>query len=412
MSTNKFPEMQISKKVEGIPEALSIYVNQLVYAEKRKGIDVTTLSLGEAFFDIPMFDFKELNFEKGYHYSESYGIPELREKIVKYYNSMYGANINGIDEVLISCGSKPIIYMVIQAILNEGDEVLIHEPSWLSYQEQIKLANGVPKFIPYDCTVKDFNHYYTNKTKILILNNPNNPAGWIYSKEELELLYGECRKKGIYILVDEAYSDFIDDGLFTSLAAVAPDLDGAVVVNSLSKNMGISGWRIGYVIAEKRLIHNILKLNQHLITCAPTILQMYLARYFDDIIKITLPQAKEVIKKRKRIKTYMDSIKLSYLPGDSTFYFFVSIDEFEDSVLDLSMYLLFRYGISTVPGDAYGKSTGKFIRIGIGVESEERLKNALDIIKAVIESKYVDQAFIDKKLKENGFQRFKRGELT
>lgn len=407
MSSNRLPEMQISRKIQKIPEALSIYINQLVYAEKRKGIDVVTLSLGEAFFDIPMFDFSKLNFEKGYHYSESYGMPELREKIVEYYNNMYGANIKSIEEVLISCGSKPIIYMAIQAILNEGDEVLIHEPAWLSYKEQIKLADGIPKFIPYHCNVEEFIRYYTDKTKILILNNPNNPAGWVYSKGELELLYRECRKRGIYILVDEAYSDFLDDGIFTSIAAISPDLDGIIVVNSLSKNMGISGWRIGYVIAEKKLIHNILKLNQHLITCAPTILQMYIARYFDDITRITLPQAKEVAEKRKRIKEYMDGIKLSCLPGDSTFYFFVSIDGFEDSDLDLCMYLLFKYGISTVPGSAYGESTDKFIRIGIGVESEERIKGALDIIKAVIRARCVDQKFIDKKLKENGFYRFK-----
>lgn len=409
MSDSRSPDMQISKKVEGIPEALSIYMNQLVYAEKRKGIDIITLSLGEAFFDIPMFDFGKLNFEKGYHYSESYGIPELRRKIVEYYNTRYGASLPGIDEVLVSCGSKPLIYMAVQAILNEGDEVLIHEPAWLSYREQVKLADGIPKFIPYDRRAKDFHQYYTEKTKILILNNPNNPAGWVYSRDELVLLYRECRERGIYILTDEAYSDFVDDGRFTSMAAVAPSLDGVIIVNSLSKNMGISGWRIGYILTKKELLYHILKINQHLLTCAPTILQMYLAQYFDDIMRITLPQAGEVIRKRKRMAAYMDNVKLSYMPGDATFYFFVSIEGFEDSTLDFCLYLLFRYGISTVPGTAYGESTGRFIRVSIGAESEERLRHAFDIISAVIRGKHGDQAFIDKKLEENGFHRFREG---
>lgn len=406
MNRSKLPEMQVGKKVDNIPEAMSIYINQLVYSQKRNGIDVVTLSLGEAFFNIPMFEFGELNFEKGYHYSESYGLPELRTKIMEYYNKNYGASLKSIDQVLISCGSKPIIFMAIQAILNDGDEVLIHEPAWLSYQEQVKLVNGIPKFIPFDCKVKDFDQYFNDKIKLLILNNPNNPAGYVYEKADLELLYKECRRRGIYLLVDEAYSDFIDESVFVSLASIAPSLDGTIIVNSLSKNMGISGWRIGYAIAEPRVMRNILKLNQHLITCAPTILQMYLARYFYEIISITLPQAKEVVRKRKRIKEYMDSIKISYLPGDSTFYFFISIEDFKDSSLDLCMYLLFKYNIAAVPGSAYGESTGKFIRVGIGAESEERITDALNIIKAVIRDKTIDQKFIDNKLIENGLHRF------
>jgi len=408
MNQKILPEMQLSEKVSNIPEALSIYINQLVYAEKRKGIDIITLSLGEAFFQIPLFDMGKLNFEKGYHYSESLGLPELRQKIAEFYNSHYVTQITDIDNIIISSGSKPIIYMAIQAIINGGDEVLIHEPAWLSYQEQIRLANGIPKFIPYDCKIEDFNQYYSSKTKILILNNPNNPAGWLYDKKSLEFIYQECRQRGIYVLVDEAYSDFLDEEEFVSLLTVAPDMDGAIVINSLSKNMGVSGWRIGYAITDKKLIHNMLKLNQHLLTCAPTILQMYLAYYFEDIIKITLPQAKEVVRKRKRIKNYMDKIKLNYLHGDSTFYFFVSIEGFVDSALNLSLYLLFKYGIATVPGSAYGESTEKFIRVGIGAESEERICYALDMIKAVIKQKHVDKEYVDRKIKENGFSKFEK----
>ncbi len=399
--------MQISEKIRNIPEALSIYMNQLVYSEKRKGIDIITLSLGEAFFNIPMFDFSKLNFEKGYHYSESCGLPELRKKILEYYNKQYNASIDDIEQILISCGSKPIIYMAIQTILNFGDEVLIHEPAWLSYKEQIKLADGVVKFIPYSYDKNKISDFFTDKTKMLILNNPNNPAGWVYTKNELEKIYAQCKKKGIYLLVDEAYSDFIDRNKFTSIAEIATNLEDVIIVNSLSKNMGMSGWRIGYVIANKQIINNILKLNQHLITCAPTILQMYLSEYFDDIIRITLPQVKEVVRKRQRIKEYMDKINLEYLEGEATFYFFVNIDKLRNSDINLCMYLLFKYGISAVPGSAYGKSTKNFIRIGIGAESEERIKYALDIIKAVIIDGHIDEIFIDNKLKENGFKRFK-----
>lgn len=398
---------QLSNKIQDIPEALSIYFNQIVYSEKRRGIDIITLSLGEAFFDIPEQSFSDIDFVKGYHYSDSMGLPELRAKILEYYNSRYDCNIAGIDNIMISAGSKVIIYIAMAGILNAGDEVLIHEPAWLSYQEQVKLADGVPAFIPYDCEIRDFVNYFTDKTKILVLNNPNNPAGWLYSEEDLRYIYEECRKRGIYILMDEAYSDFVSDGeKFVSMAGVADNLEGVMVVNSLSKNFGMSGWRVGYIIATEDLIAKLLILNQHLVTCAPTVLQLYLANYFDDLCKVTLPQVRETVLKRNRIIDYMDSIGIKHLHGASTFYTFVNVEELECSTLDFCLYLLFKYGIAAVPGSAYGKSTEKFIRVGIGAEPEERIHYALDIIKMVVKENLTDKDYVMKKLETNGFHYF------
>lgn len=400
------PKMQLSQKVSAIPEALSVYMNNVVYAMKRRGDTIKVLSLGEAFFDIPMFPFEEINFKQGYHYSESRGIPELRKIIAEYYEDHYNAPINSDNEVLVSAGSKPLIYMAFQAVLNSGDEVLIHEPAWLSYPEEIKLANGVPKFIPYDCPVDQFEQYFTKQTRMVVICNPNNPAGMVYSKADLEKLYRICRPRGIYILVDEAYSDFVIDGNFTSIASVVPDKDGIIVVNSLSKNLGISGWRIGYVISTPEVIYNILKLNQHLITCPATLLSMYVAHYFHQIIELTLPQAKAVVEKRIAVSDYMKSIGLSPLEGSATFYTFVNIEDYSHSSLDLGLYLLTKYHISVVPGLAYGDSTERFIRIGVGAETEEDIRECLQTIKRVIETNEYDEAFVDSELKALGMNRF------
>lgn len=402
----KLPALQISNKVQNIPEALSIYMNQLVYSLKRKGESIQVLSLGEAYFDIPMFDFNKLDFTKGYHYSESRGLPELRKKIAEYYLKHYSAPINDENEILISAGSKPIIFMAIQAVLNEGDEVLMPEPAWLSYPEQVKLAGGVPKYIPYYEPVENFVNYFTKKTRMLIINNPNNPSGKRYTKEELEKIYHMCRNRGIYVLSDEAYSDFIIGDPFTSLINVAPDKDGVIVVNSLSKNFGISGWRIGYIVAAPRVIDAVLKLNQHLITCGPTILNMYLARYFDDLIAITLPQAKEVVEHRKVIDEYMTEIGLDHLEGDATFYLFVNIGNYKYSSLDFCLYLLFKYHIAAVPGSAYGASTERFIRIGVGVETVESLKNTIKIIKNLIETDEYDEGVVTEGLDSIKMRKF------
>jgi len=401
------PSLQISNATKGIPEALSIYINQLVYEQKRRGKEITVLSLGEAFFDIPMFDFGNLDFVKGYHYSDSQGIPELRKIIADFYKNEYNTTVDPADEILISAGSKPVIFFAMQAVLNPGDEVLIHEPGWLSYPEQVRLTGAKPAFIPYDVEISHFQDYFTERTRMLVINNPNNPAGRVYTEDDLNSIYKQCRNRGIYVMVDEAYSDFVIDEKFHSMAGVVPDKDGIIVVNSLSKNMGMSGWRVGYVISTPVVIRAILKLNQHIITCAPTILQYYMAKYFKNVTDITLPQVRDTVAKRKRIARKMDELGLERIEGGATFYFMVSIGDFPSTALDLALHLLLEHQVSVVPGSAYGASTARFVRVGVGTESEERINDALMIFRNVIRMQKFNSDEVDRKLKREGFHRFK-----
>ena len=388
-----YEAMPISDKVKEIPQALSVYINQLVYDLRRKQRDIITLSLGESFFEIPYFDFRNLDFERGYHYSDTRGLPILREKIARYYCTQYNTSINA-EDIIISAGSKIIIFMCMQAVVSTGEEILIHEPAWLSYKEQAHLIGANVKFIPFNQPCDQFSAHFTKNTRMLILNNPNNPAGRIYNARELVVLYQECRKRNIYLLIDEAYSDFVLDDSFNSIARLVPSLDGVIITNSVSKNMGMSGWRIGYAIADKKVLSALLKLNQHLVTCAPTILQLYLSEYFDNILDYTLAQVKDVVEKRKRIAKRMDEIGLKYLPGSTTFYFFVETSKYCGNIHDLALYLLFEKGISVVPGAAYGETTKEFIRISIGTESEERIDQALLIIQDLLNSPPIDTCFV------------------
>lgn len=407
MQANKdFTPVALSERVDAIPEALSIYINQLVYDLRRRGRDIVSLSLGEAFFKIPLFDFNKLDIEKCYHYSDSQGIPELRGKIASFYNEQYGAPVDS-DEIIISAGSKPILFMAMQAILNRGDEVLIHEPAWLSYKEQARLVEATPAFIPYDTDISSFGDYVNDRTKMLIINNPNNPSGRLYTHGELQGIAEMADKHGIFVLVDEAYSDFLLEDEFVSYASVVPDKTNSIIINSLSKNFGMSGWRVGYAISEPRIVAALLKINQHLITCAPTILLHYMYRYFDDVTAITLPQVREVVEKRARIADMIDRCGLKRLGGETTFYFFISIDEFGGTSQEFSLHLLLEHGISVVPGSAYGDSTERFIRVSIGTESEDRIENSLKIIKDLSKRKDVSDLNLEERLKELGFHEFK-----
>ena len=404
------PSLSLSRRATAVPEALSIYINQLVYDLRRRGRDIVTLSLGEAFFDIPLFDFRKLDLNECYHYSDSQGIPRLRHKIADYYQTAYAAPVDADRELLITAGSKPAIFMAMMALLDPGDEVLIHEPAWLSYREQARLIDAHVRFIPFDTPLDAFGAAIGPRTKLLILNNPNNPAGRLYTRQELETIYWACRSRGVFVLVDEAYSDFVLDEPFVSMCNVVPEKDGIVVVNSLSKNLGMSGWRVGYAIAQEGVLEQMLKLNQHLITCAPSILLHYLARYFDDIIAVTLPQVRDVVEKRRRVAGMLKELRLATLPGASTFYFFVSIGDFPASSIDFALQLLLRKGVAVVPGSAYGGSTERYVRISIGTESEERIYEALCLVKDLVSMPTFQPAGLDRLMQQLGLHRFSSGE--
>lgn len=375
-----------SKVVADIADALSIRFNNRVYDLKRSGVDVITLSLGEAFFDIPLYSFEPLPFPELYHYSHSRGIPELRHFLARYFEKEYEVSFNPETEILLTAGSKIAIYMSLLALLNPADEAIILEPAWVSYSEQVRLCHAVPVMVPYDCPLFELEKHVTNRTRVLIINSPNNPTGRIYSLEELSFLHRLAQKHNLYVLSDEAYSDFLDDSSrFVSMGNLDRDKGHSLIVNSISKNFGISGWRIGYVITNAALTSQILKVNQHLVTCAPTILQQYVVKYFDDILSSTRPQIQKLLEARRKIAAHMDTIGLKRLEGDATFYFFVSIAPSSLDSMAFCERLLNEHHVCAVPGIGYGPSCGAFIRVGVGTESHERIVKGLEAIRSLIE---------------------------
>ena len=376
---------KISRTVAQSQEAMSIKFNTMVYELQQRGKKVIVMSLGEAFFDIPLFNMNDLPYPQVNHYSHSRGLPELREVLRKYFDSEYDVQFDDQTEIIITAGSKIAIHMALMAILDPGDEVIYSEPGWVSYPEQIKLCYGVPVGIPYEKGVRDYEEFVTPRTRAIIMNNPHNPRGCVFTENELRSLISLAEKYDLWLLCDEAYSDFLTDGSFVSIGRLDPQKRHAVIFNSMSKNFGISGWRIGYVIANAELIANILKVNQHLITCPATILEYYLARHFYDLLEITKPQMRDVVCKRNHLARYMDEIGLFYLPGAATFYFFVSISPSRLDSEEFCTRLLQEHLISVVPGAGYGKSCSSFVRVSVGTASLDDNKYGLRKIKELIE---------------------------
>ncbi len=378
--------MQYSKNVLSIIEGMSIKYNNMVYELSEKGRDIIKLSYGEAYFNIPLHEFGDLPFPNIYHYSHSRGINDLREKLCRHYREEYEVDVRPEDEIIITTGAKSAIFISLLSILDSGDEVIVWEPQWVSYTEMVKLCNAVPVTVPYTEGVKDFEKYVTPKTKCIILCNPNNPRGNNHSYEEVQHLLDLCRERNIYLLSDESYSDFMGtDEQFISLGRIDKEFKYSIITNSISKNLGISGWRIGYVIANRDLINQIIKVQQHLVTCPPTILELYLAKHFEEIMSICRPQVKNVVTFRNKVRNYLKQTGIDHLEGNSTFYLFASIAPSKLHSEEFATKLLYEKNVSTVPGAGYGRSCDKFVRISVGVEPWERVVEGINRMKQLIE---------------------------
>ncbi|NOI68717.1 pyridoxal phosphate-dependent aminotransferase [Vibrio sp. 99-8-1] len=374
-----------SNRVKSIEAAKSIEINQRVYEKRRLGHNVTVLSLGEAYFDIPDFGFETIEHEVGYHYCDSQGLPELRKKIVDYYNYNNQIETLSSSNILISAGSKILTMNTMLSILDKGDEVLLHEPAWLSYEDQAKLCDARATYIPYDKELCEFESYFTKKTKLIVINNPNNPSGKIYNAEQLRLLISIAKSREIFVLVDEAYSDFVsqEEG-FNTCTSLIEEFDNLCVVNSMSKNFGMSGWRIGYAVSNSKFIRTLTVLNQHTITCAPTVLQIYFSKYFKEIYYCCQEQLAKLIAKRRKVTEILINKNILFLPGSATFYFFLDLNQSLYTGDELSRLLLEEHDIATVPGSSYGETTSNFVRISIGTENLKTIELALDVISEYV----------------------------
>jgi len=373
-----------ARHLDSIVQALSIRVNNLVYEMRSRGEDVIVLSLGEAFFDIPLFPFDDLPMPGSYHYSHSRGVPELRQKLGHYYRQEYGVPVDPDTEIIITAGSKAGIFMALMAALDPGDEVLVLEPAWVSYTEQIRLCHAVPVMVPHDRSVFDLGDLVTARTRVVIVNNPNNPSGKVLTRAELAHLHELARRRNLFLIADEAYSEFVPDASFVSCGALDPEKHHTIVCNSISKNFGMSGWRIGYLIGSGALMGEVLKINQHLLTCPATILEHYVAQHFDEILEITRPQIADVVERRREIAAFIDASSIAYLPGNATFYLFVSIAPSTLSSTDFCTRLLAEHKVSAVPGIGYGESCDHFIRLSVGTERMDRVKRGITLIGQLI----------------------------
>lgn len=355
--------------------------------------DAISLGVGEPDFDTPWHirDVGIYSLEKGRtFYTSNSGLLELRSEICRYLKRKYDLSYNPKDEVLITVGGSEAIDIALRAMINPGDEVIIPQPSYVSYEPCAILANAKPVIInlknenEFRLTAAELEEAITDKTKVVIMPFPNNPTGAIMERKDLEAVAEVIIKHDLFVISDEIYAELTySDSGHVSIASIPGMLERTIVINGFSKSYAMTGWRLGFACGPKKIIEQMTKIHQFAIMCAPTTSQ-YAAiealRHGDDDVK----EMCEAYNQRRRYLLHtFKQMGLPCFEPFGAFYVFPCIKEFGMSSDEFALRLLEEEKVAVVPGTAFGDSGEGFLRISYAY-SIESLKEAIGRIESFI----------------------------
>lgn len=381
--THKLSEKVINIKPSGIRKFFDIV------AEKK---DVISLGVGEPDFDTPWHVRDEgiYAFEKGRtFYTSNSGLKELRIEICNYLHRKFKLNYEPLSEVLVTVGGSEAIDLAFRALINDGDEIIIPEPCYVSYKPCAILANAKPVIIDlkaennFRLTAEELRNAITDKTKILVLTFPNNPTGAIMERKDLEEIAKVVIEKDIYVVSDEIYAELTYSGKHTSIAEIDGMRERTILINGFSKAYAMTGWRLGYACATKEIIQQMTKIHQFAIMCAPTVSQ-YAAVEALKNGDSDIDMMREAYNQRRRF--LLNSFKEMGIPcfePFGAFYVFPCIKKFGMTSEDFAMRFLEEENVAVVPGTAFGDSGEGFLRISYAY-SIDNLKVAMEKLKNFI----------------------------
>ncbi len=352
-----------------------------------------SLGVGEPDFDTPWHIREEgiYALEKGKtFYTSNAGLLELREEITNYLSRRYDLHYDPKNEVLVTIGGSEAIDDALRAMIDEGDEVLIPEPCYVSYVPCVKLADGVPVTInlkeenKFKLTKQELLDAITDKTKILILAFPNNPTGGIMTREDLEAIREVIIEKDLFVISDEIYSELTYGREHVSIASLPGMRERTIVINGFSKSYAMTGWRLGYACGPEEIIKQMIKIHQFAIMCAPTTSQCAaieaLKNGDDDVARM-----REAYDERRHyLVTRLNAMGLHTFEPEGAFYVFPSVKETGMTSDEFATQLLMEEKVAVVPGTAFGDCGEGFLRISYAY-SIENLKTALDRIEVFME---------------------------
>lgn len=354
--------------------------------------DAISLGVGEPDFDTPWKIREEgiYSLEKGRtYYTSNAGLKELRVEICNFLNRHYGLSYSPDTETLITVGGSEAIDLAFRSMLNPGDEVIIPQPSYVSYLPCAVLADGVPVILnlkeenEFKLTREELLSVITDKTKILVLPFPNNPTGAVMTREELQEIADVVIEKDIFVVSDEIYSELTYNGGHCSIASLDGMRERTIVINGFSKSHAMTGWRLGYACGPAVILKQMIKIHQFAIMCAPTNSQ-YAAveamRNCDDDVREMM---EEYNRRRKFMLTKLRGMGLKCFEPFGAFYIFPNIAKFGMSSEEFATRFLKEEKVAVVPGTAFGDSGEGFVRMSYA-SSLKNLKTAMERLERFI----------------------------
>lgn len=354
--------------------------------------DAISLGVGEPDFDAPWHIRDEgiYSLEKGRtFYTSNAGLKELKEEIVKYIQRTQEIIYDAGHEVIVTVGGSEAIDIALRAMINPGEEVLIPQPSYVSYEPCAILAGAVPVIIElkeeneFRLTAEELLNAITDKTKVLILPFPNNPTGAIMEREDLEAIAEVIREKDIFVISDEIYAELTYKNKHVSIASLPGMQERCVLINGFSKAYAMTGWRLGYACAPKEIMEQMLKIHQFAIMCAPTTSQYAAVEALKNGDNDVAMMRESYNQRRRFLMHEFKQMGLTCFEPYGAFYVFPCIREFGMTSEEFANRLLKEEKVAVVPGTAFGDCGEGFLRISYAY-SLENLKIALDKIKAFI----------------------------
>lgn len=354
--------------------------------------DAISLGVGEPDFDTPWHIREEgiYSLEKGRtFYTSNAGLKELKEEICKYLKRRVNLQYDYNKEVIVTVGGSEAIDIALRCMINPGEEVLIPQPSYVSYVPCAVMANAEPVIIElkaeneFRLTKQQLIESITPKTKVLILPFPNNPTGSIMTKEDLEEIAEVIIEKDIFVLSDEIYSELTFCSQHVSIASLPGMRDRTIVINGFSKSFAMTGWRLGYACGPEQIIEQMIKLHQFAIMCAPTNSQYAAVEALKNGDK-DVDEMREAYNQRRRYLMHrFREMKLECFEPYGAFYVFPSIKEFGMTSDEFATKFLEEEKVAVVPGTAFGDCGEGFLRISYAYSLDD-LKMALDRLESFV----------------------------
>ena len=383
----------LSTKITSMAGSATVQVMNKARALKQQGIDIMDLGGGDPDFDTPEHIQKAAieSMKSGFtHYVASSGIPQLRKAIAKKLATDNGVDVDPDKGIIVTPGGKMALYASIATLLNEGDEVILPEPAWVSYPPIIKMAGGVT--VPVNLTAENgfsltaemLNEKITSKTKLIIINSPSNPTGKVLTRGELEIIAAAAKANDLYVISDEIYEKIIFDGReHISIASLPGMAERTLILNGHSKAYAMTGWRLGYVAGPAAIIKEIGKIQEQAVTCAPSFVQVAGVAALEGPQDCVAAMTAEYERRRNFFVDMLNDIPhVTCFKPEGAFYAFPKFDLGLDSI-KLADMLLEKARVAGTPGSAFGDIGNGHVRFSFA-SAPEALETAAKRIKDML----------------------------